>query len=103
MIDIATDELLTLGQLAKRLPSIRGAKPNQSTIWRWVHKGIRGIRLETVAVGGRTCTTWDAYLEWATAIAERGPIVSASTPAPRRANRVRNAKQILESAGIGTK
>lgn len=100
MIDIVADELITLGQLAKKLPPIQGARPNQSTIWRWVHKGIRGIRLDTVAVGGRTCTTWDAYLAWATAIADRGPIPSILPASPRKAKRVRNARQVLDAAGI---
>lgn len=101
MIDFETDDLITVGQLAKRLPSIQGARPNQSTIWRWMHKGIRGVRLETIAVGGRTCTTWKAYLAFANAIAGgRGPTPSSATVSPRTVKRVRNARQVLEAAGI---
>lgn len=38
---------------AKRLPT----RPNVSTIWRWALKGVRGVILESVLIGGiRHCS-----------------------------------------------
>ena len=36
---------------------VTGRRPNLSTSWRWSTKGCRGIRLETVIVGGKRLTT----------------------------------------------
>jgi hypothetical protein len=36
---------------------VTGRRPNLSTGWRWSTKGCRGIRLETVIVGGKRLTT----------------------------------------------
>jgi hypothetical protein len=36
---------------------VTGRRPNLSTSWRWSTKGARGIRLETVIVGGKRLTT----------------------------------------------
>lgn len=99
-IDIERDPIISLGQLARRLPPVNGTSTNISTAWRWTRKGIRGIVLETVEVGGKTCTTWQAYLDFSTAIgkAKRGEPVSTQTA--RMHKRVRNARQVLEAAGI---
>lgn len=43
------DELLTISQVAQRLPT----RPNISTVFRWVTRGVRNRKLETVLIGGR--------------------------------------------------
>ena len=43
------DELLTLTEVAKRLPT----RPHSSTIFCWTQIGVRGQKLCTVLVGGR--------------------------------------------------
>ena len=41
MINLETDEVITLSEAAKRLPkSNRGKKPHLSTIFRWSKKGV---------------------------------------------------------------
>jgi len=32
-------------------------QPHLSTLWRWYRRGVRGVRLETVVVGGRRFTS----------------------------------------------
>jgi len=49
MIDITTETLLSLLDAAKQLPG----RPHVSTLYRWRIRGVRGVRLETVLVGGR--------------------------------------------------
>jgi hypothetical protein len=60
-IDPFAEEILTLSQAAKRLPRLRDDRPvAPSTLWRWATAGLRGIRLETIRVGGATCTSREA-------------------------------------------
>lgn len=64
-----TDELLSLSNLAKRLPAIRGGKPpSRNTLYTWATKGLKSrsghrIRLETQFVGGILCATLDDVLK----------------------------------------
>ncbi len=46
-IEILTAERFSVTETARRLGV------HVSTVWRWIHRGIRGRRLETVRVGGR--------------------------------------------------
>lgn len=47
------EPLLTLAQAMHGLER----RPSPSTAWRWYRKGILGVRLETVVVGGRRYTS----------------------------------------------
>lgn len=76
MIDISKEELLTLAQAARRLPS-RGEKGmSPSTVWRWATNGLRGHRLEVIHVGGKRCTSVEALQRFFESI-EEGPRVEA--------------------------
>ena len=39
-----------------------------STVWRWTLRGIRGHRLEKLAVGGKQFTTEPAFARWSAKI-----------------------------------
>jgi hypothetical protein len=61
MIDVRTEHLIPLSQLAKRLPCRRLGRPvHAGTIHRWRHPGLRNVRLECLRVGGIWCTTFAA-------------------------------------------
>lgn len=61
MIDIAAERVLSLTQAARLLPCRRrGRKPCPSTLYRWAKRGLRGVRLETVRIGGTLCTSVEA-------------------------------------------
>jgi hypothetical protein len=88
MIDIATEQLLTLQQAADREPVSRGGRPvNQTTIWR----RIKDRELEGVRLGCRWVTSVEAlqrYAERQTLAAlgdEPAPRVPVQTKARRRA------------------
>jgi hypothetical protein len=58
-IDALQEELLTLGQAAQHAkPGDRRLAP--STIWRWYRKGIAGVKLETICIGGIRHTSFEA-------------------------------------------
>lgn len=68
-IDPFTEETLPLASAARRLPRLRGGRPvSPSTLWRWATKGLRGIKLETIKVGGTTCTSMEALRRFFAAI-----------------------------------
>ena len=53
MIDINREQLRTFTQAANTLPD----RPNVATLWRWRTAGCRGVKLETVLVGGKRYTS----------------------------------------------
>jgi hypothetical protein len=61
-IDPSVDPLILLKKAAKPLPK----PPSPACLWRWHARGIRGVRLETVVVGGRRYTTAAAWCEFVT-------------------------------------
>jgi hypothetical protein len=65
MISIGSEELLSFTQLAKRIPRRRNDRPvHLSTIHRWRHPGIGGIRLECIRIGGVWHTSMEAFQRW---------------------------------------
>ncbi len=62
-IDILKEKLLTLEQAARFFPG----RVAPSTIWRWHRKGVRGVRLETIVIGGKRFTSAQALERFAAA------------------------------------
>jgi hypothetical protein len=73
-----------MGEASRLLPN----KPNPATLWRWRTKGIRGVRLTTVMVGGRRfvdTAELDRFIAAVSAAseaisAERAPVSAKSKP-----------------------
>lgn len=81
------------------VPPRHGRRIHKSTLFRWGQRGLRGVVLETVQVGGTRCTSQSALWRFFAALAEIG------TDSPRRAKRNRRSgptNRILSRAGIGT-
>lgn len=57
MIELSEEAAVPVGELPKHIPTARGGRRvNVSTVIRWCLKGVRGVRLESVVVGGRRYT-----------------------------------------------
>lgn len=54
------ESLLSLSEATNELARVRGKKPHVSTLWRWAKKGIRGVKLEVICVGGQIITSKEA-------------------------------------------
>ena len=79
MINIMTEQIVTMVQAARLKPAIRQGRPtNISTLYRWASRGLRGVRLEVVRLGGATYTTVEALQRFA------DRLTRASSPAGRR-------------------
>jgi len=80
----------------------RLAKPNLATIYRWAQIGIKGIRLETVQVGGCKFTSREALARFFAALSARTagtqPQAPDATTARKRA--VRRAEALLDAHGV---
>jgi hypothetical protein len=65
MIDPLCGELLSMNEAVDVFPSRRGgSKVSRVTLHRWITRGAKGVRLETVKVGGMIYTTKDAIREF---------------------------------------
>lgn len=86
--------------LSKASPHVPG-RPHTSTLIRWADRGTRGVKLETVLVGGRRFTSLEALERFfaATTAAADGQDPSPRTAA-RRARDIATAERRLHAAGI---
>lgn len=61
-IDIQQEQLVSFRELARALPRRRRDRPlHISTVHRWRSRGLNGVRLEAVRVGGQWNTSWEAF------------------------------------------
>lgn len=66
MISLEHETLISLNEAAARLPSSRaGKRIHVSSVYRWAGRGVRGVRLETVSIGGATKTSVQALQRFA--------------------------------------
>jgi hypothetical protein len=81
-IDLERDQLQTLAEAARTLP---GGPVHVGTLHRWRLRGVRGVKLPTVLVGGIRRTSREAVAKWiaATTAAADG------TNAPERTSKQR--------------
>jgi hypothetical protein len=107
MIDHEVETVLSLTDAAARLPRRRGGKRvNVATLYRWSTHGCRGVRLETIQIGGTKCTSVEAlqrfFLELTDpgrdpALAEAG----ARHPAPVRRRQRDDQAVVAELERLG--
>lgn len=90
------ENLRLLSEAAARIPT----RPNVSTVWRWHKKGIKGIHLETIKIGGTIYTSDEAIERFLERINE--PAAPAPRPRTRREEKaaVARAERILKRAGV---
>ena len=103
------EQLITLTEATKVLPTVNGKRPAICTLWRWCRKGLRGVFLEYVRVGRRICTTQEALLRFFTKLAELDERTPPALPpglsrrpvtSRQRQRALAEADRILEEAGI---
>ncbi len=91
-IDISHDKLLDFAAATRLLPP--GSRPSYTTWWRWCRRGVRGVKLETVLLGGRRYTSEAAMKDFVAAITSRdaGQFPAACSPQPRQRDRREEAE-----------
>ena len=71
--NLAHDRPMSLPDAAAYLGRITGQKPHVSTIWRWCLKGCKGVRLESICIGGKRFVTAAAIDDFIDASTRRRP------------------------------
>ena len=84
-------QYLTCSEVAKTLPT----RPSAQTVFRWMTKGCRGIKLESFRLGRRIVTTPESLDKFARELAEvwRENRPQAPTVNERKSTRPRTAAQ----------
>jgi hypothetical protein len=102
MINVTSEQTISLTEAAKLLPRRRGGKAvHVSCLYRWTTNGCRGVKLEFFQCGGTRATSHEAlarFFEQLTA-AQTGTPPSSRTAAQRHRSMTR-AEQELEADGI---
>jgi hypothetical protein len=60
MHDLMKERLLSLKEARHEFPR----RPSIPTLWRWIINGVKGVQLESIVIGGRRYTTWEACLRF---------------------------------------
>jgi hypothetical protein len=94
MIDHEVETVLSLTDAAARLPRRRGGKRvNVATLYRWASNGCRGVRLETIQIGGTRCTSMQALQRFFDRLTDSGPDPSLAASGTRHPAPVRRRQR----------
>jgi len=103
MIDMSCETLVPLSQVPKLLPPrSNGKRLHISAVYRWAQRGVRGVKLESIRIGGTTYTSREALQRFAEG--NHTPSQAVRTPASptRRRRRAKAATQrVQEIFGTG--
>lgn len=100
MIDLYSETVISLRDAAKSLPGRNGRKVHISTLYRWTTRGLKGVRLETVHVGGIVCTSQEALQRFCDRLSESDVTRPKHKEHPSRKRAIELAEQQLRDAGI---
>jgi hypothetical protein len=83
-MDCDFERPITFNEAGRFLPE--DYRPSCATWWRWWRKGVKGIRLRTLVIGGRRYTTPAAVQDFITQVtaASNGDRPPARTPRQRQ-------------------
>lgn len=97
MIDLATENLLPLRDVPRVLPPRpNGKRLHISAVYRWTLRGIKGVMLETIRVGGTTYTSREALQRFSERLT--GPTAGQIPPA--NLSRIRQRQIDQASAAV---
>src|SRR5215218_6562183 len=101
-IDSTAETLRPFAEAARRLPPLRSGRPvSPTTLWRWSSRGVRArngqtVRLETIRIGGTTCTSDEALARFFSALSA-GEEARAVSPGSQLTSA---SERTLDEAGI---
>jgi len=90
MIDVVHEKLVPVRDVPRHLPSRpNGKKIHISACYRWISRGVKGVRLEAIRLGGTSYTSVEALQRFADRLA-----TSATAPSTRRVQTITRKEQI---------
>jgi hypothetical protein len=90
-IDWNTEEIICLAEASNRLLEITKRKVHPSTIWRWCHQGLGGVKLEFINVGVKTFTSIEGLQRFCIALAQLNRDIPKTFSSKRR--RIKTTKR----------
>ncbi len=81
MVDPKCEHLCRLTAVPSALPS----RPHLATVWRWGLHGVRGVKLETLLIGGVRYTSDEAVARFISRLNEPGAVREPVNAAAERA------------------
>lgn len=96
MIDLKSEAILSLPTAAKSLPG----RPHLASLYRWFQRGVRGVRLETILIGGKRFTSHEAIQRFADRLTAIDAGDTMPTDSRRRQQEKQDAKAKLDKARI---
>ena len=106
MIDLSSEELIPLREVPRVLPPRpTGKRVHISACYRWTSRGLQGVRLETLKVGGTRYTSIEALQRFAERTSSAEPLATqANHPGTRTRQKQmalaeRKVEEILRRCG----
>lgn len=104
MIDLKHEHLIELRSVPRHLPKRpSGKRVHISAVYRWISRGVRGITLESIVIGGTRYTSIEALERFSEQLS--GPPERNNTPptTTRRRSREqeRAAREAAKILGLG--
>ena len=101
MIDVVNEKMMPFRQVPKWCEKHIGKRIHPTTIHRWRIRGARGVKLDTILIGGQRFTSVETLLRFFAESTEAESPASASVTLDRHQQaRVKAADIYLESEGI---
>lgn len=100
MIDIHNETLISIREAPRHLPRRQtGKRVHISAVYRWLKRGVRGVCLESVSIGGTTYTSKEALQRFADRLSNpgRGPTSATTSTTATRKRQIENATRQVES------
>jgi hypothetical protein len=96
MINLMQEHLVPMRDVPKLLPARANGRPlHLSACYRWIEKGVRGTRLESIRVGGTTYTSREALQRFAEHLSHEAASAVAAPPPPQRHTRGRATANVV--------
>lgn len=104
MIELSSETLIPIRDAPRHLPKRpNGKRIHISACYRWISRGVRGVRLDSIKIGGSTYTSMEALQRFGDRLAaglSMGPDGEAATPRTRQRQIERAAKAVQEQFGL---
>ncbi len=86
MIDLSSENVFSLTEATEHLPHRRGGRAvHVATLYRWAQRGVRGVILESLQVGGTKCTSLEALQRFFERLSNpNGTATTIRTPTKRQ-------------------
>jgi len=107
MIDIGTEHLISINDVPRQLPTRRnGKRVHISAVYRWIQRGVRGVHLEVLKIGGTAYTSVEALQRFAEHLSQRqgaSPTAQSTSTVQRKRQIERASRELAAMLGSNRK